>query len=42
MNSEMYFYVSIYRNIIAVQGKGKEGVCLRSIKDESNPPDIRN
>jgi len=36
---EMCFYVSIYRNII-VQGKGKKG--LRSIKDESNPPDIRN
>lgn len=38
----MRFYVSIYRNIIVVEGKDKEGGCLHSIKDESNPPDIRN
>lgn len=41
-NSKMCSYVSIYRNIIVARGKGKEDGCLHSIKDESNPPDIRN
>lgn len=39
-NVQSYPTVSIYRSIIVAQGKGKNGGCLRSIKDESNPPDI--
>lgn len=39
-NVQSYPNVSIYRNIIVIQGKGKNGGCLRSVKDESNPPDI--
>jgi len=31
---------SIYRDIIAEQERVRAGSCLRSIKDESNPPDI--